>query len=186
MESVGIFTDKATALLKGQVSEATLDHIKAADASLSVTFPMRKPDGTTEIIHAHRVQHSKHRLPVKGGIRFSPAVTQEEVSALAALMTYKCAVVDVPFGGGKGGICINRKDWSPENLERITRRYTMELCQKNFIGPGIDVPAPDVGTGPVEMSWVQDTYRQFHHDDVDAMVNGETILYIEKLKNLIY
>ncbi|EPZ33683.1 NAD(P)-binding domain-containing protein [Rozella allomycis CSF55] len=174
MENQKRYVDNATNLLKDTISEATMAHIRSPDCALSVTFPIKRCDGTWEVLKAYRVQHSKHRLPCKGGniksakrpgIRFSKAVNLEEVSALAALMTYKCAVVDVPFGGAKGGICINPKKWSPDYLERITRRYTMELCQKNFIGPGTDVPAPDVGTGPVEIT------------DVDSMacVTGKPI-----------
>ncbi|KAF9309123.1 glutamate dehydrogenase, partial [Linnemannia elongata] len=124
----------------------------AVDAVLSVKFPVEIDADTHIIIEGYRAQHSRHRLPCKGGIRFSDEVDLQEVEALASLMTYKCAVVDVPFGGAKGGVKLNPKKFTPAQLERITRRYTMELCQKNFIGPGVDVPAPDVGTGPREIS----------------------------------
>ncbi|KAF9091876.1 glutamate dehydrogenase [Mortierella sp. GBA35] len=139
--SVETFYDRA-AKISG-VSEKSLTGIKAVDAVLSVKFPVEIDADTHVIIEGYRAQHSRHRLPCKGGIRFSDEVDLQEVEALASLMTYKCAVVDVPFGGAKGGVKLNPKKFTPAQLERITRRYTMELCQKNFIGPGVDVPAPD-------------------------------------------
>jgi glutamate dehydrogenase (NAD(P)+) len=139
-------------------------------------FPVKIGD-RVEVIEAYRVQHSQHKVPCKGGIRFSLAVNQDEVMALAALMTYKCAIVDVPFGGGKGGIKIDPKRYTEEELQRITRRYTAELIKKNFIGPGIDVPAPDFGTGPREMAWIVDTYTALANDKLEgaACVTGKPI-----------
>ena len=153
-----------------------LDQIKACNTVLRMRYPVRIGDGI-EVIEAYRVQHSQHRTPTKGGIRFAMSVDQEEVMALAALMTYKCALVDVPFGGAKGGIKIDPKKYTVEQLERITRRYTAELVYRNMIGPGIDVPAPDYGTGPREMAWILDTYKHMHNTELDgiACVTGKPV-----------
>ncbi|MBL0295366.1 MAG: Glu/Leu/Phe/Val dehydrogenase [Saprospiraceae bacterium] len=144
-----------------------LEQIKVCNAVYQMRFPVRIGE-EFEVIEAYRVQHSHHRLPTKGGIRYDLGVNQDEVMALAALMTYKCAIVDVPFGGAKGGIRINPKKYTEKQLENITRRYTAELIRKNFIGPGIDVPAPDYGTGSKEMAWIVDTYASMKHGDIDA------------------
>ena len=156
--------------------QGLLQQIKACNAVYFMQFPV-KIGNRYEVFHAWRAEHSHHRKPVKGGIRYSEMVTQEEVMALAALMTYKCAVVDVPFGGAKGGINLNPKKYTEEELERITRRYTAELIQKGFIGPGTDVPAPDLGTGEREMAWIADTYDAFHPGGINnlACVTGKPV-----------
>ncbi len=159
-----------------QHPKGLLDQIKVCNSVYSFQFPVRTRRGY-EVISGWRVQHSHHKLPVKGGIRFSEAVNEDEVKALAALMTYKCAVMDVPFGGAKGAIKINPKNYTVEELEQVTRRYTAELIKKNFIGPGVDVPAPDYGTGQREMSWIADTYAAFHPGQIDALacVTGKPV-----------
>ncbi|MES2767235.1 MAG: Glu/Leu/Phe/Val dehydrogenase [Bacteroidota bacterium] len=166
--------DKAAALL--DYPKGLIDQIRVCNSVYYMQFPVRIK-GEIKVIEAWRCEHSHHKMPTKGGIRFAEAVDQDEVMALAALMTYKCAVVHVPFGGGKGGVKINPKDYTVEELERITRRYTVELIRKNFIGPSIDVPAPDMGTGAREMAWIADTYQTFAKNELDALacVTGKPV-----------
>ena len=147
--------------------DGLLRQIKICNSVYQIHFPV-KIGGDVKVIEAYRAQHSHHRSPTKGGIRYSNHVNQDEVIALATLMSYKCAIVDVPFGGAKGGVKINPWEYSEEDLERITRRYTTELIRRKFIGPATDVPAPDYGTGPREMAWIYDTYRSFHPEDINA------------------
>lgn len=153
-----------------------LNQIRACNSVYMVRFPVRIGEDV-QVFTGWRVQHSHHRLPTKGGIRFADHVTQDEVMALAAQMTYKCAIVNVPFGGAKGGVQVDARKYDADVIERITRRYTMELIKRNCIGPGIDVPAPDYGTGPREMAWIADTYQAVTPGQIDALacVTGKPV-----------
>tara|TARA_R110001599_G_scaffold161053_10_gene349089 strand:+ start:3004 stop:4422 length:1419 start_codon:yes stop_codon:yes gene_type:complete len=145
-----------------------LEQIKQCNSIYKFSFPLKNGDGTYEVLSGYRVQHSHHKLPVKGGIRYSSFVNEEEVKGLAALMTYKCALVNIPYGGAKGGVRIDPNNYNVDQLEKITRRYTAELIKKKFIGPAIDVPAPDYGTSSREMAWIVDTFEAFNPDVINA------------------
>lgn len=152
------------------------EKIKQCNSVYMVRFPVGFR-GRYEIFTGWRAVHSEHRLPVKGGIRYAPHVNQEEVEALAALMSFKCAIVDVPFGGAKGALALDPKKYERDGLERITRRFTIELAKKGYISPSLNVPAPDMGTGPREMAWIADTYRSIRPEDINALacVTGKPV-----------
>ncbi len=165
------------------IAASTLDipdglgyYIKSGNNVYQVRFPV-KINGKVESFIGWRAVHSDHRLPAKGGIRFSPMVNQDEVEALAALMSYKCALVNVPFGGSKGGLVINPKDYDEEAMEKITRRFAFELIRKDYINPAINVPAPDMGTGAREMAWIASTYAAQKTGDVNHLgcVTGKPV-----------
>ena len=156
--------------------EGLADKIMVANGTYVVRFGVRLR-GALQIFVGYRSVHSEHFEPVKGGIRYDLAVNQNEVEALAALMSFKCALVEVPFGGAKGGLVINPRDWTEAELERITRRFTQELAKRDLINPSQNVPAPDVGTGEREMAWMADEYKRLHPTELHAWgcVTGKPI-----------
>lgn len=174
LESVNAMFDRAAAVVK--LSPGVAQKIKLCHNVYQVRFPV-KFNGDLEMFTGWRAVHSEHRLPTKGGIRYAPDVGQEEVEALAALMSYKCAIVDVPFGGSKGGLKIDPKKYNELQLEQITRRFTRELARRGYISPSLNVPAPDVGTSPREMAWIADEYRNLNPNDINAIacVTGKPV-----------
>ncbi len=150
------------------MQDGLADKIRICNATYVTRFGVRLR-GRVETFLGWRGVHSTHFTPAKGGIRYAPSVDQEEVEALAALMTYKCALMGLPFGGSKGGLRINPADWKREELERITRRFTQELARHNFLGPSQNVPAPDMGTNEMTMVWMADEYRRWSPNDINAL-----------------
>ena len=163
--------DEAAELLR--LDDGTRKVLRQPAMELTVNIPVVLDDGRIEVFTGYRVQHSIARGPAKGGIRFAPDVSLDEVRALAAWMTWKCAVVNIPFGGGKGGVICEPQLLSEGELERITRRYTAEICE--FIGPERDVPAPDVNTNDQTMAWIMDTYSMHKRHTVTAVVTGKPL-----------
>ena len=143
------------------------DQIRTCNSVFQVSFPVHIR-GEFRVFTGWRAVHSEHRLPVKGGIRYAPIADQDEVEALAALMTYKCAIVDVPYGGSKGALQIDPRDYDAAELELITRKFTMELAKKGYISPSLNVPAPDMGTSAREMGWIADAYRALYPNEINA------------------
>ena len=152
---------------KMDLREDLVAKIRVVNSTYTVNFGV-KLRGEIQTFTGYRSVHSEHAEPVKGGIRYSMSVNQNEVEALAALMTYKCALVEVPFGGSKGGLCINPRDWTTDELEHITRRFAFELIKRDLINPSQNVPAPDMGTGEREMAWIADQYHRMNTTDIDA------------------
>ena len=173
-ENVDKMFDRAAATLDLPVGLA--EQIRTCNAVYQVKFGV-KIRGEYKIFSGWRAVHSEHRLPVKGGIRYADFANQQEVEALAALMSYKCAIVDVPYGGSKGALCLRPSDYTEEELEHITRRFTQELAKRSLISPGLNVPAPDMGTGGREMAWMADEYRQINPSDINGFgcVTGKPV-----------
>jgi glutamate dehydrogenase (NAD(P)+) len=155
------------------VSESMLNVLQECKKSVAVSIPTRMDDGSVHVFEGFRVTHNVARGPAKGGIRYHPDVTLEETKALSMWMTWKCALMGLPFGGAKGGVVVNPKRLSEDELQRMTRRYTTEII--NFIGPEVDIPAPDVGTGPREMAWIFDTYSMNKGYSVLGVVTGKPL-----------
>jgi glutamate dehydrogenase (NAD(P)+) len=164
-DGVNLMVDRA--LSKLDLPEGLAENIRTCNATYTVRFAVRLR-GKVHTFTGFRAVHSDHMEPVKGGIRYAMSVDQEEVEALSALMTYKCALVEAPFGGAKGGLCIDPSEWSEDELEKITRRFAHELIKRDLINPSQNVPAPDMGTGEREMAWISDEYRRMNTTDINA------------------
>lgn len=164
-ESVDMMFKRATALM--DLGPGLQEKIRVCNSTYTVRFGVRLR-GKIETFTGYRSVHSEHMEPVKGGIRYSLGVNQDEVEALAALMTYKCALVETPFGGSKGGLCIDPRAWDEHELEQITRRFAYELIKRDLIHPAQNVPAPDMGTGEREMAWIADQYARMNTTDINA------------------
>ena len=174
-ESVDLMFNRAVKLM--DLPPGLEQKIRVCNATYTVRFGVRLR-GEIQTFTGYRAVHSDHMEPVKGGIRYSDAVNQDEVEALAALMTYKCALVDAPYGGSKGGICINPRDYEEHELELITRRFAYELIKRDLINPSQNVPAPDMGTGEREMAWIADQYARMNTTDINARacVTGKPLI----------
>ncbi|MEE4120652.1 MAG: Glu/Leu/Phe/Val dehydrogenase [Paracoccaceae bacterium] len=164
-ESVDLMFNRAVAVM--DLPPGLEDKIRVCNSTYTVRFGVRLR-GRIQTFTGYRSVHSEHMEPVKGGIRYAPVVNQDEVEALAALMTYKCALVETPFGGSKGGLCIDPRDYEPDELELITRRFAYELAKRDLIHPAQNVPAPDMGTGEREMAWIADQYHRMNTTDINA------------------
>jgi glutamate dehydrogenase (NAD(P)+) len=173
-ESVNMMFDKAISLI--DISPGLAQKIKVCNSTYTVRFGV-KLRGDIHTFTGYRSVHSEHKEPVKGGIRFATSVNQDEVEALAALMTYKCALVEAPFGGSKGGLHIDPTLWEPDEIEKITRRFAYELIKRDLIHPSQNVPAPDMGTGEREMAWIADQFRRMNTSEInaDACVTGKPL-----------
>ncbi|WP_170346532.1 MULTISPECIES: Glu/Leu/Phe/Val family dehydrogenase [Ruegeria] len=164
-ESVDLMFNRAAALM--ELPPGLEQKIRVCNATYTVRFGVRLR-GEIHTFTGYRSVHSEHMEPVKGGIRYATAVNQDEVEALAALMTYKCALVETPFGGSKGGLCIDPRKYEEHELEQITRRFAYELAKRDLINPSQNVPAPDMGTGEREMAWMADQYARMNTTDINA------------------
>ena len=173
-ESVDLMFSRAAQL--SNLEPGLEERIKTCNSTYTVRFSI-SIKGKIETFIGYRAVHSEHMEPVKGGIRYAETVNQDEVEALAALMTYKCAVVEAPFGGSKGGLCINPNNYDTNDLELITRRFATELIKRDLISPSQNVPAPDMGTGEREMAWIADQYLRLNPTDINASacVTGKPI-----------
>lgn len=174
LESVDLCFDRAANALN--LPDGLAQQIRTCNAICEIKFGVELRGGY-EIFTGWRATHSEHALPAKGGIRYAPFCDQQEVEALAALMTYKCSIVNVPYAGSKGALKVDPKKYSLEELEHITRRFAQELDKRGFLGPGLNVPAPDMGTGQRTMSWMADEYQKLHPSDINAQgcVTGKPV-----------